>query len=148
MTGTSPGLKLRATDPTEEEVEMAGSVEGMIEECRRLIESLSVEEAAAELEAGLALLVDVREDSEVEEHGLIPGAIRASRGMLEFWADPLSPNHRPEFDPGRRMILYCDWGGRSALAVAALQRLGYTDIGHLEGGLQAWIAAGRETVAA
>jgi len=124
---------------------MAGSVEAMIEECRRWIENLSVEEVAAELEAGPALLVDVREASEVEEQGLIPGAVRAPRGMLEFWADPHSPSHRPEFDPQRRTILYCDWGGRSALAVAALQRLGYTDMGHLDGGLQAWIAAGRET---
>ncbi len=124
---------------------MARSVEAMIEECRRRIENLSVEEAAAELEAAPALLVDVREASEVEEQGLIPGAVHAPRGMLEFWADPLSPYHRPEFDPQRRTIVYCDWGGRSALAVAALQRLGYTDIGHIDGGLRAWIAAGRET---
>ncbi len=124
---------------------MTVSVEAMIEECRRRIENLSVEEAAAELDAAPVLLVDVREDCEVEEHGLIAGAVRAPRGMLEFWADPLSPEHRPEFDPRRRTILYCDWGGRSALAVAALQRLGYTDAGHIDGGLRAWIAAGRET---
>jgi len=127
---------------------MAPSVMAMVEQCRKSIENLSVEEVAAELKAGSVLLVDVREASEIEQQGIIPGATRAPRGMLEFWADTHSPDHRPEFDPQRRTILYCDWGGRSALGVAALQRLGYTDIGHLDGGLKAWIAAGRETITA
>jgi rhodanese-related sulfurtransferase len=62
--------------------------------------------------------------------------------MLEFYADPTSAYHRPEFDPERRTILYCASGGRSALATEALQALGYTRIAHLDGGLKAWREAG------
>ena len=64
--------------------------------------------------------------------------------MLEFWADPSSPYHRPEFDPGRRTILYCASGGPSALAAATLQELGYGRVAHLDGGFNAWREAGRE----
>ncbi|MBV9546805.1 MAG: rhodanese-like domain-containing protein, partial [Chloroflexi bacterium] len=42
-----------------------------------------------------------------------------------------------------RTLLYCASGGRSALAVQALQQLGYTNIAHLDGGLKAWAAGGR-----
>jgi rhodanese-related sulfurtransferase len=66
--------------------------------------------------------------------------------MLEFYADPTSEDHRPEFDPNRRTILYCAGGARSALAVETLQQLGYTNVAHLEGGLSAWTSAGREVM--
>ena len=74
---------------------------------------------------------------------MIPGAISAPRGMLEFWADPTSPYHRQEFDPQRRIILHCASGGRSALAADTLQQLGYSNVAHLAGGLKAWAEEGR-----
>ncbi|MDO8505987.1 MAG: rhodanese-like domain-containing protein, partial [Candidatus Limnocylindria bacterium] len=46
-------------------------------------------------------------------------------------------------DPERRIILHCATGGRSALAAAALQDMGYTNVAHLDGGFKAWAAAGR-----
>jgi rhodanese-related sulfurtransferase len=58
--------------------------------------------------------------------------------MLEFYADPTSPYHRPEFDPSRRIILHCASGGRSALAAATLRQMGYGNVAHLDGGLKAW----------
>jgi rhodanese-related sulfurtransferase len=63
--------------------------------------------------------------------------------MLEFWADPTSPYHREEFDPARRTVLYCASGGRSALAADTLQRMGYTNVAHLDGGIKAWKEAGK-----
>jgi rhodanese-related sulfurtransferase len=63
--------------------------------------------------------------------------------MLEFWADPASPYHREEFRPDRRVILHCASGGRSALAAAMLQELGYTDVAHLDGGINAWKEQGK-----
>jgi rhodanese-related sulfurtransferase len=62
--------------------------------------------------------------------------------MLEFHADPTSAYYRPAFDPGRRTIVFCASGGRSALAAALLQLLGYTRVAHLDGGLKAWREAG------
>jgi rhodanese-related sulfurtransferase len=64
-------------------------------------------------------------------------------GMLEFRADPTSPYHQDGFDPHRRIILHCATGGRSALAAAALQDMGYQNVAHLDGGFKAWTEAGR-----
>lgn len=115
----------------------------MVAEAKGRIENLTPEEVAAEIEAG-ALLVDIREKEEAERDGRIPRAVFAPRGMLEFWADPTSPYHREEFDPERRVVLYCASGGRSALASDTLQRMGYADVAHLDGGLKAWKEQGRQ----
>ena len=115
----------------------------LVAEAKQRVTNLTVDDVAAERESGDPLIVDVREPAEREEHGSIPGAISAPRGMLEFWADPSSPYHRAEFDPNRRVILHCAAGGRSALAADTLQQLGYTDVAHLDGGFTAWKEAGQ-----
>ena len=107
------------------------------------IENLPVEAVVAELQDDEVVLVDIRETEERVEHGYIPGAIHLPRGMLEFYADPSSPYHRKELQPDKRVILHCAAGGRSALAVRALQELSYTNIAHLDGGFGAWQAAGQ-----
>lgn len=100
---------------------------------------------AAELAEPHVVLVDVREPTEVADGGVIPGAIPAPRGMLDFHADPASPYHLAELKPDARVILYCKSGARSALAGAALKALGYQDVAHLEGGITAWNQAQRPT---
>ncbi len=114
----------------------------MVAAAKGRVENLNVEDTAREIDSG-AVLVDIREPGEREREGYIEGAVEAPRGMLEFWADPSSPYHREEFDPGRPTILYCASGGRSALSVATLQTLGYGDIAHLDGGPKAWKEQGR-----
>ncbi len=114
----------------------------MVAEAKGRIENLTPEQVAAELDAGGVTLVDIREDDERVQNGAIPGAVRAPRGMLEFWADPTSPYHREEFDPTRRTILYCASGGRSALAADTLQGMGYANAAHLDGGFKAWKEGG------
>lgn len=121
---------------------MAKTVAQLVAEAKARIDNLSVDEVAAELEAGEVLLVDLREPEELAATGRIPGAHHVPRGMLEFRADPLSPYHQEPFDPDRRVILHCAAGGRSALAVVALQELGYRHVAHLEGGFTAWKQAG------
>ena len=98
-------------------------------------------EAAASLHADDAVALDVREPEEWQ-HGHIEGAIRAPRGLLEFLADPASPRHDEALDPARRVIMVCHSGTRAALAGNTLQTLGYTDVALLEGGMEAWLAAG------
>ncbi len=115
----------------------------MVAEAKKRVENLTVEQTARELESGDVLLVDIRESSERAEHGVIPGAVEAPRGMLEFWADPASPYHRSEFLPDRRVVLHCASGGRSALAAAMLHDLGYSNVAHLDGGITAWKDQGR-----
>jgi rhodanese-related sulfurtransferase len=116
----------------------------MVMEAKQRIENLSPDELAAELEHGGVLLVDLREAEERIERGAIRGAVYAPRGILEFYADPTHEDHRPEFDPKRRTIVYCAGGARSALAVLTLQQLGYANVAHLEGGFTAWTARGHE----
>ena len=119
----------------------------LVTEAKARIENLSPAEVAAECERDNVLVVDVREPEERTQNGAIRGAVHAPRGMLEFYADPTSAYHRPEFDPGRRVILYCASGGRSALAAASLQEIGYTRVAHLDGGIKAWREAGLPTEA-
>jgi rhodanese-related sulfurtransferase len=114
----------------------------MVSDARESIDNLTVDQVERELATGAPLLVDIRESEELAATGVIAGAVHAPRGMLEFYADPASPYHRDEFDPSRRVILYCASSGRSALAVKSLQSLGYRDVAHLDGGIKAWSAAG------
>jgi rhodanese-related sulfurtransferase len=122
---------------------MPKTVADLVAEAKQRVENLSVDQVAAELDGGDAILIDVREQVERDQEGAIPGAVHAPRGMLEFYADPTSPYHRPEFDPDRRIILHCAAGGRSAMSADVLQRMGYGRIAHLDGGFTAWKAAGQ-----
>ncbi len=122
------------------------SVADMISTARTQIQNLTVDQLAAELENPGVVLVDVREPTEVAADGVIPGAITAPRGMLEFHADSSSPYHLAELQPDRRVIVYCKSGGRSALAAATLRSMGYDDVAHLDGGITAWAQAQRPLV--
>lgn len=124
---------------------MPRTVAQMVAEAKARVENLTPEQVRHEMERDDVTVVDLREPQEREQTGSIPGAVEAPRGMLEFWADPASPYHRPEFDPSRRIILHCASGGRSALAAATLQEMGYTNVAHLDGGIGAWKEAGLPT---
>lgn len=65
-----------------------------------------------------------------------------ARGLLEFIADPTSPRHKVEMDPGKRVIVVCASGARAALAAATLQDMGYLDVAVLDGGINAWREVG------
>lgn len=114
----------------------------LVQDAKAGVEGLTPHQVDAELAAGAAVLVDVR-DAPERANGTIPGAVHASRGMLEFYADPSSPYHKPELDPGRRVILHCASGGRSALAAQTLKSMGYGNVAHLDGGFKAWQEAGK-----
>ncbi len=66
----------------------AKSAAEMVAEAKGRVENLTPEQVAAEVEGGDATLIDIREDDERLQSGAIPNAVRAPRGMLEFWADP------------------------------------------------------------
>ncbi len=120
---------------TQQSVESAAE---MVADAKSRTENLTPDQLASEMEAGEAVLIDLREPEERAQNGIIAGAIHAPRGMIEFYADPTNSYHRPEFDPNRRTILHCASGGRSALAADTLRQLGYSNVAHLEGGLNAW----------
>ena len=113
----------------------------LVNETKQGIENLSPAEVQAELATGV-LLMDIREPEELTQAGKIAGSIHAPRGLLEFYADPAAPSYKKEFEKGKRIILQCAAGARSALAVKTLLQMGYEDVAHLDGGLKAWKEAG------
>lgn len=121
----------------------ATTAAAMVAAARAQVEELSAEQVALELGDPRVVLVDIREAEERQKTGVIPGAIHAPRGMLEFHADPTSAYHMPGLDPDARVILHCASGGRSALAAVALRELGYARVAHLSCGLKGWADEGR-----
>lgn len=110
----------------------------LIQEAMAEIETLSVEIASDLVADTNVVFVDIWDVRELEREGMIPNALHAPRGMLEFWVDPDSPYYKPIFGEGKRLVLYCASAWRSALATQTLQRMGVPNICHLEGGFTAW----------
>jgi rhodanese-related sulfurtransferase len=93
------------------------------------------------------LLFDVRESSEFE-HGHIESAHLVPRGIIEAAADPSYPNHYPPLSGGRdqQVVLYCATSGRSAMAAAVLQMMGFKNVLNLSGGFVGWETDGMPIV--
>ncbi|MBI3803208.1 MAG: sulfurtransferase [Nitrospirae bacterium] len=108
----------------------------LAEEARRRIEECTIAEVKAKRDAGAPFrLIDVREDHEwIEDHAA--GAEHLGRGILERDIEKLIP------DKGAEIVVYCGGGYRSALAADNLQKMGYTNVKSMAGGIKAWRAAG------
>ena len=113
-------------------------VKTLVSQAKEQIETLLQEDAEAQVEAGNAQFIDIRDIRELKRDGRIPGALHAPRGMLEFWLDPASPYHKPEFIMDKKLILFCASAWRSALAVKTLQDMGFENIAEMEGGFGEW----------
>ena len=121
---------------------MPWSVKQMLADANAAVPRVTAAEAAALQSAG-ALVVDVRDGTEVAASGKVKGAVAVSRGLIEFKADPDSPMHDPAFRRDRPVVLYCASGGRSALAGNVLRDMGYADVRNL-GGFKDAVAGGLE----
>ncbi len=117
-------------------------VAALYAEAQAEIETWSIEQAKRHLGDEAVVFVDVRDVRELWREGTIPGAVHAPRGMIEFWVDPESPYARELFQSGKRFVLFCNMGWRSALATKALQDMGLAPVCDLEGGFTAWREAG------
>ena len=114
----------------------------LVDEATAQVRTLDLTEARARHASGDSLFVDLRDVRELEREGLIPGAVHAPRGMLEFWVDPTSPYFHKAFESGKPMVLFCAAGWRSALAAKTLLEMGFADVSHVGGGFTAWKEAG------
>ena len=122
---------------------MRKTVKSMIDDALAVITTYSIDEARSLHGRDDVQFIDLRDVRELEREGIIPGAFHAPRGMLEFWVDPESPYHKPVFhQPGKRYVLFCAGGWRSALSAQTLQDMGLPEVGHIDGGFGAWKQAG------
>lgn len=118
----------------------------LIAEARAKIRTLSLEESRRKLDDPNVVFVDIRDVRELEREGMIPGALHAPRGMLEFWVDSESPYYKDIFGSGKEFVLYCASAWRSSLATATLQDMGLSPVSHVEGGFKSWKEAGLPVV--
>jgi rhodanese-related sulfurtransferase len=115
----------------------------LVDEAMSQIKTYSVAEVTARLGHPDLQLVDIRDVRELEREGIVPGAVHAPRGMLEFWVDPDSPYFKPLFaNEGKEFVLFCGAGWRSALATKTLHDMGMRNVAHIDGGFTAWKEAG------
>jgi rhodanese-related sulfurtransferase len=114
----------------------------LLDEAMTRIETVPTAEAIRLHGDPNVVFVDIRDPRELEREGMIPGALHATRGMLEFWIDPTSPYFKDVFGSGKRFLFYCQSAWRSALATQTVQDLGLKPAAHVGGGFKAWKEAG------
>lgn len=115
----------------------------MLAAARARIDRVTPADAFAAVHSDDALLVDIRSELQRARDGVIPGALFHPRNVLEWRMDPSSGHSDPAIGGlDRRVIVVCDAGYQSSLAAAALRDLGFARAADLDGGFQAWRAAG------
>ena len=83
-------------------------------------------------------IVDLREKSERDKHGIIPGSLHAPYPDLQENISTGGMLHELAAATGNRILFYCAFGERSAMAVQAAQDAGLKTACHIEGGIDAW----------
>lgn len=108
----------------------------IVDDARSRVKECTVADVKKRLDAGEKFqLVDVREDREWTASHL-PGAVHLGKGIIERDVETTFP------DPATPMVLYCGGGFRSAMAADNLQKMGYTNVISMDGGMRAWREAG------
>jgi rhodanese-related sulfurtransferase len=128
---------------------MAKSFMQMAKEAMAQVEGISAEEVQRRLKRDPnALLVDLRDAAEIPSTGLATGGLNISLGMLPVRADLELPEEKRDArlqDRSRQIITTCQLGPNGAIGAKLLKDMGFTSVCYLEGGMEAWKAAGLPT---
>jgi rhodanese-related sulfurtransferase len=104
----------------------------IVEDAKARVREVSIDDVKARLDRGdKFVLVDVREESEYAKDHL-PGAIHLGKGVIERDIEERVP------ELNTPVVLYCGGGYRSALAADNLQKMGYTNVLSMDGGIRGW----------
>ena len=122
---------------------MQTNLEELLIEANYLVKRLSYDESVDLISNTQTVIIDVREESEVYNLGLIKNAVHIPRGLIEFKLSPNSPNNPVLIDDNTNILVYCAGGYRSALAAKSLLDLGFKNVYNL-GGFQEWVESGGE----
>ncbi|MCW8933800.1 MAG: rhodanese-like domain-containing protein [Gammaproteobacteria bacterium] len=116
-----------------------------VNEAKSQITEIEVSEVVSLLDDGYQVL-DVREPAEYIS-GTIDGAMNVPRGVIEAAADRQYPGKNANMqDRDKKWVLLCATSGRSAMAAAALQQMGFKNIKNINGGMAAWKEAEMQVV--
>ena len=114
------------------------SIQTLVSEAMQEIKTINADEAFKMVEDNNCNLIDIREARELEKTGSVENSVHISRGMMEIFLDPNSAFFQQgKLDQNKEIVLFCAGGVRSALAVKALQNMGYEKVSHIEGGFGA-----------
>ena len=119
------------------------TLEALLIEANELVKRLSYDESVDLINNTQTVIIDVREESEVYNLGVIKNAIHIPRGLIEFKLSPNSPNNPVLINDDTNILVYCAGGYRSALAAKSLLDLGFKNVYNL-GGFQEWVESGGE----
>ena len=119
------------------------TLEALLIEANELVKRLSYDESVDLINNTQTVIIDVREESEVYNLGVIKNAIHIPRGLIEFKLSPNSPNNPVLIKDDTNILVYCAGGYRSALAAKSLLDLGFKNVFNL-GGFQEWVESGGE----
>ena len=119
------------------------TLEALLIEANELVKRLSYDESIELINNTQTVIIDVREESEVYNLGVIKNAIHIPRGLIEFKLSPNSPNNPVLINNDTNILVYCAGGYRSALAAKSLLDLGFKNVYNL-GGFQEWVESGGE----
>jgi sulfur dioxygenase len=108
------------------------------DEIARMGWAVTPEQAVELLGKPNVALVDLREDSERDKHGMIPGSLHVPYATLQTNIRKGGILYELAHTRATRIVLYCAFGERSAMAVRAAQDAGITSVCHVHGGLEAW----------
>ncbi|MDQ6915748.1 MAG: rhodanese-like domain-containing protein [Actinomycetota bacterium] len=118
------------------------TVDEMLARARSRLDRMTPAQAAAAVRDG-ARLIDIRQEAQRADDGVVPDASFVHRNVLEWRLDPSSGAPDPAVaDLDAQVIVLCHEGYASSLAAATLQGLGYGRATDVIGGFQAWKAAG------
>ncbi|MER6451276.1 rhodanese-like domain-containing protein [Streptomyces sp900105245] len=118
-------------------------MDALLDRVRAGYQRVEAREAHEAARTGDALLVDIRYAALRDRDGLIPGALVVERNELEWRLDPQGSHHVPEATGhDLRVVVICNEGYASSLAVDSLRQLGLHRATDLVGGFQAWRSAG------
>lgn len=111
----------------------------LVKDAKKRVKETNVGDVKRRMDGGENfVLVDVREESEWAD-GHLPGAVHLGKGIIERDIEAKVP------DSGKKIILYCGGGFRSALVADNLQKMGYSNVESMDGGWKGWLEAGNPT---
>ena len=119
------------------------SPQTLVSEALNEVKTITPDEAMRLTNQNECNLIDIRDEVELKNLGVIENSFHIPRGLLEFTIHPESPYvQNSQMDLSKEIVLFCAAGGRSALAAKTLMEMGFKNVSHVEGGFGAMVQEG------